>query len=145
MQLYHGSKEDNLTVVTDSGLFGGVFASCDYNNAYAHGDFVYTIDLNDDEVIMEEDLSWGLDYEKVLNTFVEVTGHTEQSEEFDKIWGYVIEDKSMSYDEFDADMAWEYQRMRGEVAKKLGYKAVSMRDEHGTSYLVLPGAKMEII
>lgn len=33
---------------------------------------------------------------------------------------------------------WESQRIRGVIAKKLGYKAVSTKDEHGVSYLVLP-------
>jgi len=32
--------------------------------------------------------------------------------------------------------------VRGAIAKDLGYQAVEMEDEHGTSHLILPGAKL---
>jgi hypothetical protein len=35
-----------------------------------------------------------------------------------------------------ADASWECQRLRGVVAKKLGFKAAEMIDEHGTVYLI---------
>ena len=48
--------------------------------------------------------------------------------------------------EKDLMMAWhEAQRIRGVIAKKLGYKAVSTQDEHGVSYMILPGHKIEKI
>lgn len=42
------------------------------------------------------------------------------------------------------EASWEVQIIRGKIAKKLGYKAVSTEDEHGTSYLVLPGVRLEV-
>lgn len=43
------------------------------------------------------------------------------------------------------EASWKAQRLRGEVAKDLGYQAVETSDEHGTSYLVLPGASIKPI
>ena len=34
------------------------------------------------------------------------------------------------------EASWEAQRLRGQLAKELGYRAIAMSDEHGTSYLV---------
>lgn len=38
-----------------------------------------------------------------------------------------------------ADILWELQNQRGLAAKDLGFKAVAMNDEHGTSYLIPHG------
>ena len=37
-----------------------------------------------------------------------------------------------------AEGSWEIQRLRGVLAKQMGFKAIAMPDEHGVSYLV-PG------
>ena len=34
---------------------------------------------------------------------------------------------------------WALQMIRGQIAKAGGFKAATMADEHGASYLVLPG------
>ena len=34
------------------------------------------------------------------------------------------------------DAEWEMQRLRGRVTAHLGFDAVEMEDEHGTSYLI---------
>tara|TARA_Y100000593_G_scaffold72714_2_gene133581 strand:- start:3016 stop:3342 length:327 start_codon:yes stop_codon:yes gene_type:complete len=49
--------------------------------------------------------------------------------------------KTLDVDEFDglAGASWKTQMLRGQFAKKLGYRAVSTTDEHGESYLILPG------
>ena len=33
--------------------------------------------------------------------------------------------------------SWELQRLRGHVAAYLGFDAIEMNDEHGTSYLIV--------
>lgn len=33
--------------------------------------------------------------------------------------------------------SWELQRLRGRVAACLGFDAIEMNDEHGTSYLIV--------
>lgn len=43
------------------------------------------------------------------------------------------------------EASWEAQTIRGKIARKLGYKAVSTKDEHGTSYIVLPGVKLTLL
>tara|TARA_Y100001001_G_scaffold164802_1_gene199014 strand:- start:6988 stop:7293 length:306 start_codon:yes stop_codon:yes gene_type:complete len=44
-----------------------------------------------------------------------------------------------------ADQGWEFQRLRGQLAARLGYTSVEMLDEHGTTYLCLPGCTIEVI
>lgn len=39
----------------------------------------------------------------------------------------------------DWERGWELQRVRAVVARELGYQAVSCIDEHGSSWMVLPG------
>ena len=43
-----------------------------------------------------------------------------------------------------AENSWALQHHRGQLAKDLGYKAVSINDEHGTSYLIPYGADVKI-
>ena len=44
--------------------------------------------------------------------------------------------------EDSTEAAIESQRLRGVIAKQAGFKAVEMSDEHGLSYLVLPGVRI---
>jgi hypothetical protein len=74
-----------------------------------------------------------------------------KSEDIDDAFRAVIEDKAHKIDEGSlmrifresspGEAGWEAQRIRGEVARLLGKRAVEMADEHGVSYLVLPGVK----
>lgn len=41
-----------------------------------------------------------------------------------------------------AEQGWRFQMLRGKLAAALGYTSVEMLDEHGTSYLCLPGCKI---
>ncbi|WP_049264507.1 hypothetical protein [Pseudomonas aeruginosa] len=43
------------------------------------------------------------------------------------------------------EQGWEFQRLRGVLAGKLGFTSVEMRDEHGTTYLRLSGCTIERI
>ena len=41
------------------------------------------------------------------------------------------------------EMSYEMQRQASLLAEKMGYKGVRVHDEHGTSYIVCPGAVMK--
>jgi hypothetical protein len=69
----------------------------------------------------------------------------------DRLFELVVEEEEVE----DADVellraddlgeaGWEAHRIRGQLAKALGYAAVEMSDEHGTTWLVLPGAQIEV-
>lgn len=154
MELYHGGK---ISKVEDKGLFRGIFASACQVAAGSHGD-LHTVELNDDQILTDYSLNYELDHDEVKGAFEAVCAEESVDAESELIWEAVIEDADvfeMNEDEVleafemamigeDASLgmaSWVAQRMRGQVARKLGYLAVEMDDEHGTSYLVLPGVE----
>lgn len=179
--LYHGSSNPNLTEVKDlgatSGLdFGGIFASQNRDAASSHGQYVYEIKLDRNEIL--DDIP---DTEQVLSIILDNTqldaddyerGKDDEEYEFDlklltsaiideenlhSLSGWVephthhkstktLEERIMRLLGASdlGDASWEAQIIRGKIARKLGYKAVSTQDEHGTSYLVLPGVKLTL-
>ena len=153
--LYHGSKGTNAKklVVDDkpeNDLFNGVFASVDKDAALSHGDYLYHTYMPENKILRQFPLEYELPYETTLKAFEDVTGFKKGEPGFDEAWKAVIEDQSNDvenlYDilggrfEGQGEAEWKAQKLRGQVAKHLGYGAVEMRDEHGTSYLVTPGA-----
>lgn len=150
MELFHGSNSV-VSEVKDIGLFGGVFAHCNEDVALSHGSNLHVINVDDERVLTQHALSYELDYEAVCAALRNVA--VVEDDDFDMMYEIVIEEASLSsFDEEEvlrvfraddlAEAGWDAQRMRGKVAAKLGYLAVEMDDEHGTSYLVLPGAEI---
>ena len=131
--LYHGSHDRHLSEVADSGLFGGVFAGSDLRVAESHGQHVYEIEIDDDAICTTQYLNYHADPDAV-SAAIEAEGL-----DADYAWEHVIDEKPCD----DADEDWEMQRVRGCVASSLGFGAVEMSDEHGTSWLVLPGAELK--
>lgn len=150
MRLYHGGRGgDNLTVLDNEGIYDGVFASSDMDAASSHGDNVYYTDIDEADVLTQHDLSYNIDSDEaeqaLRRAYPAYDSLTEAEKEI--VWDSVIEDNANDHwDELtqilgyeDAgEASWEAQRIRGHVAHELGFKAVEMNDEHGTSYLVLP-------
>ena len=63
-----------------------------------------------------------------------------------KITKQILDNISNLLGEEDPIMLWhEAQRIRGVIAKKLGYKAVSIQDEHGVSYIILPSVLLTLL
>ena len=153
LDLYHGSYE-KIGKIEDKGIFGGIFASPEKDAALSHGDNLHKISISKDSVLKNHDLNYELDYgdvKKALLRHLKIDDPTD--EQLDAAWKAVIEDKSgrvdndilseLFYGDNPADIGWDVQRVRGAVAKDLGYKAVEMADEHGASYLVLPGVPID--
>jgi hypothetical protein len=149
MILYHGSNEI-ITEIRDEGIFGGLFFSSDRDAALSHGDKIHELELDENSILTQNDIDYHLDnnhISELLNSALSIPSNL-----FDDVYKIVMEDYSI----FDLDnneqelleifksddlgeASWEAQRIRAEVAKRLGYKAVEMNDEHGTSYLVFHG------
>ena len=151
LDLYHGSYKP-IENIEDKGLFGGVFASASREAAASHGDMLHKINLNKDDLLTQYALDYDIDYEKVSNALKK---QLRDEDDFDLVYKTVVEDAPLHNMDIDEDTllrtfgtsdlgeaAWEAQKMRGQLAKNLGYKAVEMQDEHGLSYLVLPGQKI---
>lgn len=140
-QLFHGSYNDKLTIIKEKlTLFDGLFTSYRKTVAESHGNFIYKLEVNEDKILNNYALNYELDHETVKKSFIEVTNIQESHEDFEKAWECVVEGIENENTIFSADTydsSWEAQRLRGQLAKSLGYDAVEMKDEHGTSYLVL--------
>lgn len=145
MLLFHGSCEytRKLEVLDDFGLFDGVFCSVDESAALIHGGFVYCIEIDDDRIARSNDL----DNEFGLSELRDLTNYDGlDKEDQETLYNAVIynnidwDDLPHILDKDAGDPPWVYQRLRGKVAKSLGFEAVEMvDDEYETSYLVLPG------
>ena len=132
LRLYHGSNScrgKTLTIDTDiyaaGTLFTGVFASPEIEVAESHGEHVYRVDIEEDQILANYELNYHLPYEDVAAAFEDVTGESSDNKD---LWARVIEDDYPT---------WEEQELRGRVARELGYDAVEMKDEHGSSYLLV--------
>ena len=145
MKVFHGTNNKNLAVIKDCGLFGGLFMTASVEAAESHGDEIYWAELDLAEIAESCDLDEVEDFHKffpwlsqecfeeheaMLRTIVLDDGG---------VWGFAAEAVLAAFAEEDmADADWLAQKIRGQVAASLGFKAVEMSDEHGTSYLVLP-------
>lgn len=154
--LYSGSSMDSRPSMIQSGskgpitnnLFDGIFASHSKSVAGSHGGlisrFVYKGDIAE---------SSDLDNDKANEFLKDRVWISELSDEaysdvydavvFDDdsfIWNdgdnlSEIQESSSQYDL--GELSWELQRLRGGLAKSLGFDVVDMSDEHGTSYLLV--------
>jgi hypothetical protein len=149
-RLFHGSYEV-VPSVNSGGMFGGVFASPSKSSAASHGDIINSFDIPEENILTNYSLNYDIEWPKtesaIRKAFPDYDDLSEdQRDAFIKA---VIEDESQDVDADDlmlimgksdiGDASWEAQRVRGKVASGLGFKAVEMSDEHGTSYLLLPG------
>ena len=153
MKLYHGSydKLDDLTVRTGT-LFNGMFFGADKESACGPGiepRYYYSVNISDDDIadvqgVGYEDTSvkaaralWGDDAVVMLDIVCDEISPWEMNEEQREVVNRLFprfEDWELSY---------EFQRQASLLAEKIGYRAVRVHDEHGTSYIVCPGAVME--
>lgn len=153
---YHGSHS-NIARIDASGLFGGLFVAAERDVARSHGPVLHAVELEDEQILTQHTLSYDADYERV-KAIVEANISTADEEEFDAVWDVIVEDKSLFRTDIDEERllsifrsgdlgaaSWEAQRIRGLIAAALGFQAVEMNDEHGTTVLVLPGTEIRAI
>ena len=119
-------------------IFGGVFGSTRREVAEGHGDFIKKFDVDTGMMLEQRDL----DNDEISVQLAKRLGIS-QDEASDVL-------TSVKRDEFSGDNAaqmlgmsdsgeasWEMQAKIGDAARKAGYDAVELPDEHGTSILVL--------
>ena len=137
MELFHGSSE-TITEIRNSGVFGGLFASASESSALSHGGVLHSIEsprhLSD----------YALNYEVggAYDVALEIARGDERVA--DAIMSKGCESLDDCEPEDAAEQGWEFQRLRGVLASKLGYTSVEMLDEHGTTYLCLPGCVISV-
>lgn len=145
--LYHGSPEQ-LSEIRNEGMFGGIFAS-GRDAAEAHGtgnNVIHSIDLEDSEIL---DLISRVDFE-IIEAVIRQHTAASTDDEIQSVFEAVDSDDAdgveslLLVEQEDCYLSWEIQHLRGLIAKAAGYKAVECEDEYGTSYLILPGTKIEV-
>lgn len=137
MELFHGSHE-TITEIRADGVFGGLFGAGE-GQALSHGPVLHKITsprhLSDFELNYEIDGAY--------DAALEIAGGDERIA--DAIMSKGCEELDDCDSEDAGEQGWEFQRMRGVLASKLGYTSVEMLDEHGTTYLCLPGCSIRVI
>jgi hypothetical protein len=146
--LFHGSYSDTAPVIkvgafamSGENVFDGLFASADVEIAESHGSNVHSYDVS--SIADSSDLN--ANFETVLQFLSnEIEADAEQIEalaiaicddECDDQFCDILSPRSSAGGY--AAASWEMQRLRGQAAKILGFQAVKMNDEHGTSYLIV--------
>lgn len=145
---FHGAVDPVEGDVIKEGYFHGMFYSSSRNSALGHGDRIYISEVNEDDIISAKSLAYE---DGVYEIFEKKYGDDAEliydlTTESRNIWSLNEEEKQKVYkllgctDEADADFM--IQKEVALVADELGYKAVAVEDEHGTSYIILPGNKV---
>lgn len=149
MLLYHGtnSAAPLKTIERGGGPFGGLFAGSE-GVAGSHGKFTYRMTVPDEKILGQNtDLGTA-----ALNFVRAKMGNKLHADDLGPLAEIIASgkgdppshlvdflSKQNPYGEMGAplgDAGWYLQRLRGELAQSLGYKAAAMSDEHGATYLV---------
>jgi hypothetical protein len=153
-RLYHAGSDPTkggyFSEVPSGGAFDGFFALENGYGNYGTG-AKYFSDIPENKILSDYDLNYNIPYKDTKAALDKAVKNVDD-DDFDILWRSVIEDKSNDVDEDDlmrifgvddiGEAQWEAQRLRGQVAKNLGFNAVEMSDENGTSYLIVSGTKL---
>lgn len=152
VRLYHGGGDPGFEKVPEGGRFDGFFALPDEVGGHGIG-HNYFADIPQEKILTNYDLNYELPLNKVVDAFEKTTGIKQNDPRFDSAWKAIIEETrdanemalaAKLADDF-GDAGWEAQRLRGQIAKRLGYDAIEMSDEHGSSYLIVSGVPLKYI
>lgn len=144
MKLFHGSYSSTAPVIkvgqfamSGDNVFDGLFACSDMDIAPSHGEFIHAYEVN--SVATNSDLNASIE-EVIAFLSSEIEADSDEIEslanaiaddECDDTFDHLLAPRSCT-----GNASWEMQRLRGRVAAHLGFDAVEMDDEHGTSYLI---------
>ena len=142
---WHGSYENKPFKINNDGLFGGIFAGYSKSVANSHGNYLYEINLDESDIANISKID-ALSDDDLSEIFPGVN-------DVDRLRELLIEDDQPNEDdnnilnpEFDEDgyRSWAVQKMQGIAAKKMGYKAIELEDEHGNVLLIVDdGTKLK--
>ena len=124
--------------ITDSGLFGGVFALVD---AEASGFGVTRYELECDVL----DCIERVDFE-ICESVIRAETDAESEDDIEAMHSAICADDAtdnvahlLLVEQEQCYLSWELQRLRGCIARAAGYSAVECEDENGGVVLVLEG------
>lgn len=154
VRLYHAGSDPvgggYFKEVPSGGVFNGMFALKSGWGNYGTG-AKYFSDIAEERVLTQHAIEYEIGYSDVKAALVDAMPWLDESD-IDEAWTAVVEDKAGALDEdnlmriFREDSvgaaSWEAQRIRGAVAKRLGFQAVEMDDENGTSWLIVAGTPL---
>lgn len=133
---YHGSNKEICEII-DNGMFGGIFAAADEQDALSHGKILHAIEIEEEKHLTDFVLNYKID--NALEVALKICNNDEELAECIMDINCPV---PSTMDATDIESGWEVQRLRGVLASELGYKSVEMRDEHGTTVLCLPGCSI---
>lgn len=158
LDLYHGSglhDQEFLDVVDDphrGGFnYGAVFASPEKEASLSHGGKLYGTSINRRDVLYGGSAAYNTSDRKIQTALRDVVGKLDK-DTMDLAYEAIVLDKAIGDEGLrrvfgngypDHEYGLAQQAARAKFAGKLGYKAVSTNDEHGTSYMILPGRRLE--
>ncbi len=163
IDLYHGSRGSNADDlnVTEAGpyqVFDGIFAG-DKATARSHGDNLYHINMPKKDILTTGILRSSAEtyprLKEIISPLARVNGIKKiTNDELEAFYEGIVDESNVNneliwrlsrfYKNADVgEIRWDLQNLRGRLAKNMGYKAVETLDEHGTSYYILPGAKLK--
>lgn len=128
MRTYHRSPDPRFSTITESGLFDGVF-TCETKGAIQREGYLFVVESP------RPLTAYALQYEisGAWAVALDVARGDEQKAEA------ILDPHCPHPDAGDGDEGWDYQRLRGVLAARLGYTSVEMHDECGTTWLCLQG------
>ena len=156
-RLYRGGYNPEPYEAKDTGVYGGLFASGIPESASSHGPHLHYTDIPTNKILTHYALNYEVPHEKVKQALIKAAPHVKEDKKlFDKLHDVVVGDKGQDLRNLDDDEIYnllrkesgadadnEAQRLRGQIAKHLGYHAVELEDEHGQSYLTTHGVKFK--
>ena len=151
--IYSGGAEQ-VTDIRSGGLYDGIFGSRDEGIAESFGDEVTEFLIPESKILSQAELSYRADPDVVEKSLRDSLYDDVTPEEYDEIYEAVIEDRGLHSADIDEDRLldifgesdvgradWEGQKFRGKIANDLGFDAVEMADETGTSILMTADGK----
>lgn len=139
--LYHGSRQPvEKLVVLKNDLFHGMFFSDDLEAAESHGENVVKCYVPNDKIIDCKELAELDDFEEVVKKLYPEIG-------WQTAYDIVSEQLCPWTDDIENLKPFFIKHFHAvdidEIGDAMGYKAIGVYDEHGTSYMVVPGIHLE--
>ncbi len=127
--------------------FDGIFLSEGIDSSYSHGEYQHRYVVSSDKVARERDVD--LDYDQSI-AFIKSKFPDMTDEQVDAVYNFTAGDENV-YDSEENPLedygypevheaSWEYQNIRGLIAKDQGFDAIAMNDEFGVSYFIPEGS-----
>lgn len=135
-ELFHGSPSE-LSSISGDGVFGGIFGASK-EAALSHGGMLHVI-VSPRPVT---DFELNYEIEGAYDVALELANGDEAMADAIMSKGCEVPESADIEPEDLGEAGWEIQRLRGILASRLGFTSVEMEDEHGTTWLCLPGCEV---